>query len=285
MGQGVQTSLGQIVAQVLGIRPRDVRVTTPDTDLTPYDTSTSSSRTIFSMGTAAKEAAMQIRGQLQEIAAEALEAPVGDIEIVDGAAYVRGVPDRSVRIPELFRKRFGLPVGSLFGACDFQSTGGLDHNGKGRATTFFFLAAAAAEVEVNTRTGKVRVVRLVTSTDVGKAISPRLCHSQNEGSMIMGLGTALFEEMYFDNGQPVNSSFLDYPIPSMEDHPDEFRSILIETAHPDGPFGAKGMGEAAIPAVAPAIGNAVARALGGVRIRDLPLAPERILDAITEAYG
>jgi CO/xanthine dehydrogenase Mo-binding subunit len=103
--------------------------------------------------------------------------------------------------------------------------------------------------------------------------------------MIMGLGTALFEEMRFDNGQPVNSSFLDYPIPSIEDHPAEFRSILIEVPHPDGPFGAKGMGEAAIPAVAPAIGNAVARALGGVRIRDMPLVPERIVDAVAELYG
>jgi CO/xanthine dehydrogenase Mo-binding subunit len=283
MGQGVQTSLGQIVAEALGVSGDAVTVTTPDTELTPYDTSTSSSRTIFSMGIAAREAATQVRDQLREIAAEVLEGPVDDIEIVDGAACVRGVPQRSVRIPVLFRARFGLPVGSLFGAHDYQSVGGLDHDGKGRATTFFFLAAAAAEVEVDTRTGKVRVLRISTSTDVGKAISPRLCDLQNEGSMIMGLGTALFEEMLFDNGQPVNSSFLDYTIPSMEDHPDEFRSILVETPHPDGPFGAKGMGEAAIPAVAPAIANAVARALGGVRIRELPLLPDRILDAIEKA--
>jgi CO/xanthine dehydrogenase Mo-binding subunit len=284
MGQGVQTSLAQIVAESLGIPPDAVTVTSPDTDMTPYDSSTSSSRTIFSMGTAAREAAGQVRGQLEAIAADLLEAPVTDIRISDGAAHVRGVPDRSVPIPDLFRARFGLPVGSLFGAHDFQSVGGLDHEGKGRATTFFFLAAAGAEVEVDTRTGKVRVVRVVTSTDVGKAISPRLCDLQNEGSMIMGLGTALFEEMQFDNGQPVNGTFLDYPIPSFEDQPDQFRSILIETPHPDGPFGAKGMGEAAIPAVAPAIGNAVGRALGGLRIRDMPLTPERIVNAIAERY-
>jgi CO/xanthine dehydrogenase Mo-binding subunit len=237
------------------------------------------------MGRAASEAASQVRAQLAEIASDALEAPVADIEIVDGAARVRGVPGRSIPIPDLFRARFGLPVGSLFGAHDFQSRGGLDHQGKGRATTFFFLAAAAAEVEVDTRTGRVRVLRLLTSTDVGRAISPRLCDMQNEGSMIMGLGTALFEEIQFDNGQPVNASFLDYPIPSIEDQPAEFRSILVEVPHPDGPFGAKGMGEAAIPAVAPAIANALTRALGGVRVRDMPLSPERVLDAIDSTYG
>jgi CO/xanthine dehydrogenase Mo-binding subunit len=103
--------------------------------------------------------------------------------------------------------------------------------------------------------------------------------------MLTALGSALFEELRFDNGQPVNGSFLDYLLPSMEDYPDAFASLLVETPHPDGPFGAKGVGEAGLGPVAPAIGNAVANALGGVRLRDLPLRPERILDAIDEGAG
>ncbi len=101
--------------------------------------------------------------------------------------------------------------------------------------------------------------------------------------MLTALGAALFEEMVFDGGQPINSSFLDYMLPSMEDHPESFQSLLVETPHPEGPFGAKGMGEAALGPVAPAIGNAVANALGGARIRDLPLRPDRVLAAMDDA--
>jgi CO/xanthine dehydrogenase Mo-binding subunit len=103
--------------------------------------------------------------------------------------------------------------------------------------------------------------------------------------MLTGLGSTLFEEMLFDNGQPVNASFLDYMLPSLEDFPESFESRLVETPHPEGPFGAKGVGESAIGPVAPAIGNAVANALDGVRFRDLPLSPERVLDAIQADIG
>ncbi|HEX6985484.1 MAG TPA: molybdopterin cofactor-binding domain-containing protein, partial [Planctomycetaceae bacterium] len=201
-----------------------------------------------------------------------------------GVIRVKGTPERTLTIPQAFTAKFGTAVGSLFGAYDFQTAGGLDPDtGKGRASAFWFLSAAGAEVEVDTRTGKVRVVRAITAVDVGKAINPRQCWLQNEGSMLTALGSALFEEMQFDNGQPVNASFLDYMLPSMEDFPESFESRLVESPHPDGPFGAKGMGEAALGPVAPAIGNAVANALGGVRVRDLPLRPERILDALSEA--
>jgi CO/xanthine dehydrogenase Mo-binding subunit len=280
MGQGVQTSLAQIAAEVLGIAPSAIVVTSADTDVTPYDSSTSSSRTTFSMGRAVREAAAEVRRQLADLASETLEAPPTDIEIRDGAAFVRGSPDRSIGIPDLFRARFGQPIGNLFGAYDFQTRGGLDHEGKGIASVFYTVAATGAEVEVDTGTGKVSILRLATSLDVGKAINPRQCDLQNEGSMIMGLSTALFEEMTFDNGQPTNSSFVDYGLATMVDHPAEFRSILVEHPHPDGPFGAKGAGEGVIPTVAPAIANAVARALGGARVHDMPLLPHRVLAAI-----
>jgi CO/xanthine dehydrogenase Mo-binding subunit len=281
IGQGPHTALAQIVAEAIGLPLERVSVTFPDTDFTPYDQSTSSSRTIFSMGHAAHEAGTQIRDQLLSIASDQLEAAVGDLEIVDGVIRVKGAPSTGLTIPDAFRAHFGTAVGSLFGAFDFQTTGGLDPDtGMGKASAFWFLSSAGAEVEVDTRTGKVRVVRAVTSVDTGKAINPRQCWLQNEGSMLTALGSALFEEMLFDNGQPVNSSFLDYMLPSMEDFPDSFESRLVESPHPEGPYGAKGMGEAALGSVAPAIGNGVANALGGVRLRDLPLRPEWVLDAL-----
>ena len=282
IGQGPHTSLAQIVAEAIGLPLERVSVTFPDTDFTPYDQSTSSSRTIFSMGHAARQAGIQIRDQLLEIASDQFEVAVDDLEIVDGVIRAKGAPTQSLTIPQAFAAHFGAAVGSLFGAFDYQTTGGLDPDtGKGSASAFWFLSAAGAEVEVDTRTGKIRVLHAVTSVDVGKAVNPRQCRLQNEGSMLTALGSTLFEEMLFDNGQPVNASFLDYMLPSMEDFPDTFTSMLVETPHPEGPHGAKGMGEAAVGPVAPAIGNAVANALGGVRLRDLQLRPERVLDALT----
>lgn len=284
IGQGTLTSLAQIVAEELGLPVERVSVTLPDTEVTPFDQSTSSSRTIFSMGNASLHAAREIKQQLLNIGAKSFEADIGDLELADGFLRVKGVPERKMAIPDLFRAHFGAPVGSLFGCYDFQTRGGIDpQTGKGNASAFFFLSASAAEVEVDLETGKVRVLRLVSAVDAGKAVNPKQCHLQNEGSMIMSLGSTLFEEMAFDKGQPINCTFLDYMPPSMADHPDNFTSLLVECPHPVGPFGAKGMGEAGLGPVEPAIGNAVARALGGVRIRDLPLRPERVLAAIQKA--
>ena len=284
IGQGSTTSLAQIVADAIGIDVGRVSVSLPDTDVTPYDQSTSSSRTTFSMGHAARQAGVQIREQLLEAAASELEISPDDLELNDGRIEVKGAPQRSMTIPQVVRGMFGTPVGSLFGSFDFQTAGGLDPaTGKGRASAFWFLSAASAEVEVDIETGKVRVLAMATAVDAGKAINPVQCHLQNEGSMLTALGSALFEEMAFEGGQPINASFVEYMLPSMEDSPQRFSSLLVETPHPDGPYGAKGVGEAAIGSVAPAIGNAVANALDGVRIRELPIRPDRVVAALDEA--
>jgi len=286
IGQGTQTSLAQIVAQELGISPERVSVTFPDTDVTPFDQSTSSSRTVFTMGGAARQAAEQVRRQLLEIGANVLEADVEDLELVEGNMQVKGAPEKKKSISQLFQARYGAAVGSMAASYDNQTSGGVDpRTGKGKASAFFFLSACAAEVEVDTETGKVTIERVVSAVDAGKAVNPRQCHMQNEGSMIMSLGSALFEEMVFDNGQPINSTFLEYMPPSMEDHPRRFESVLVETPHPEGPFGAKGVGEAALGPVEPAIGNAVANALGGLRLRDLPLRPDRVVAGLRLVNG
>ena len=281
MGQGALTSLAQIVGDELGLPFEKVTVSSPDTDMTPYDKSTSSSRTTFHMGQAAQKAAREIRNQLLEITARTLEARVEDLELNDGTVCVRGVPEKRMSIAEVFKARFGSSVGSMFGGHCFKTEGGLDpKTGKGKAAAFWFFSACGAEVEVDVQTGKVRVLRAVTAVDAGKAIHPRQCDLQNEGSMLSGLGSALFEEMVYDNGQPINSNLLEYMLPSMEDQPVDFTSFVVETPHPDGPYGAKGVGEAGLPPVAPAIGNAIANALGGVRIRDLPMKPDKIVAAV-----
>ena len=281
MGQGALTSLAQIVGDELGLPFEKVTVSSPDTDMTPYDKSTSSSRTTFHMGQAAQKAAREIRNQLLEITARTLEARVEDLELNDGTVCVRGVPEKRMSIAEVFKARFGSSVGSMFGGHCFKTEGGLDpKTGKGKAAAFWFFSACGAEVEVDVQTGKVRVLRAVTAVDAGKAIHPRQCDLQNEGSMLSGLGSALFEEMVYDNGQPINSNLLEYMLPSMEDQPVDFTSFIVETPHPDGPYGAKGVGEAGLPPVAPAIGNAIANALGGVRIRDLPMKPDKIVAAV-----
>ena len=286
IGQGTQTSLAQIVAEELGLPVERVAVTFPDTDVTPFDQSTSSSRTVFTMGGAARQAAHQIRQQLLEIGAKALEADVDDLELVEGYLRVKGTPERRRSMAQLFQARFGAAVGNMVGSYDNQTTGGLDpRTGKGKGSAFFFLSACAAEVEVDTETGKITVLQVASAVDAGKAVNPRQCHMHNEGSMIMSLGSALFEEMVFDKVQQINSTFLEYMPPSMEDHPRQFRSLLVETPHPEGPFGAKGVGEAGLGPVEPAIGNAVANALGGIRFKNLPLRPDRILAVVTPARG
>jgi carbon-monoxide dehydrogenase large subunit len=233
------------------------------------------------MGRAAQIAAEQIRDQLFQAGAKALEARIEDLELVNLRLQVKGVPEKYLTYPQLFRAIYGEPSGSLFGSHTLRTQGGVDSKtGQGKGSSFWFYSAAGAEVEVDTETGKVRVVKIAAAVDVGKAIHPKQCDLQNEGSALAGLGSALFEEMRFDNGQPINASFLDYLLPSIHDHPLEFHSVLVETSHPDGPFGAKGMGEAALPPMAPAIGNAVANALNGLRLRDLPIKPEKILAAL-----
>ncbi|HVO92136.1 MAG TPA: xanthine dehydrogenase family protein molybdopterin-binding subunit [Terriglobales bacterium] len=284
IGQGAHTSLAQIVGDVLGLPLDRVSVSFPDTDVTPYDKSTSSSRTTFHMGRAAQIAAGQIRDQLLHAGAKTLEARVEDLELRDLRLQVKGVPEKSLTYPQLFRAIFGDTSGSLFGNHTLRTEGGVDaKTGQGKGSSFWFYSAAGAEVEVDTETGKVRVLKISTAVDVGKAIHPKQCDLQNEGSALAGLGSALFEEMRFDNGQLINGTFLDYLLPSMLDHPLEFESLLVETPHPDGPFGAKGMGEAVLPPMAAAIGNAVANALNGIRVRDLPIKPDKIVAALNAA--
>jgi CO/xanthine dehydrogenase Mo-binding subunit len=283
IGQGYTTILAQVAADALGVSLERVRVLKPDTDVTPFDHGTKSSRLTFTVGEAVRRATIDIRGQLLDMAADKLEVARDDLVIEHDQIRVRGT-NVVLGIPDAFKARFGLPVGNLYGDAVVQTTGGLAHGTyRGKDSAFWMWSAAAVEVEVDTQTGKWRLVRIASAVDVGRAINPVQCHLQNEGAATMGIGAALMEGLVHDGGQPLNSSFVSYPVPSMEDVPQDFQSVLVEAPHPDGPYGAKGVGESGLLAVAPAIGNALADALPGVRLRNLPMRPADVFAALSGA--
>jgi len=144
------------------------------------------------------------------------------------------------------------------------------------------MGVGGAEVDVDTETGQVRLVRYISTADVGRAINPALCEGQDEGAAMQGIGHALREELVFESGQLVNAGLIDYPVPTMEMLPEEFVAILFEDGGGPGPYGAKGVGEGSIVAPAPAIAAAVYAATG-VWVRDLPLTPERVWRALRAA--
>jgi CO/xanthine dehydrogenase Mo-binding subunit len=150
-----------------------------------------------------------------------------------------------------------------------------------KCTEYWFPSATAAEVEVDTETGQVKVLQFFSVGDTGTAINPRHCEQQLLGAAITHLGLTLFEEMIYADGQLVNGSLLDYQVASIKDMPESLRPIIVEVPHETGPFGAKGAGETGALTVAPAIANAIEDAIG-VRIRDLPITPEKVLRALRE---
>ncbi len=289
MGQGAATVLTQIVAEELGVAPESIRVVTPDTDATPFERSTTSSRTTFHAGNALLAAARDARQQILEVAADLLEANPKDLELRDGKVSVRGVPDRSVPLAKLWRSgMYARGQYPILGRGAYSTSGIYDPldpvTGRSkRSTAFWMYAAQAAEVEVDRETGKVTVLKLGAAHDMGKAINPTTCEQQIEGALVMGLGQALFEELVVEQGRPVNPSFIDYKIPCTLDIP-TLEAILVEAAHQEGPFGAKGLGEPGLAPTAAAIGNAILDAIG-VRMHDLPITAEKVLRALRAHVG
>ena len=287
MGQGSDTILPQIVAEVLGLDADRVRIVHPDTAVTPYDTLTAGSRTTYHMGNAVRLAAERVREQLFETTAGALEVATEDLELRQARVYPRGNPSGGLTIPEIFERRFGARGTTLTGEVTFQTQWVPFDKETGQSpavTEHWFANATAVEVVVDRRTGRIRIECLAVAGDVGKAINPAHCKQQLEGAALMGVGQALFDEMVFEQGQLVNGSFLEYQLPSFLDLPGQVIAIVVEQPHRSGPFGAKGVGETGILSIAPAIANALADATG-IRLRSLPLTPEKVLTALEEERG
>jgi CO/xanthine dehydrogenase Mo-binding subunit len=275
VGQGSRTVLAQMAADELGLPLERVAVTFADTDVTPWDQTTSSSRSTFMMGTAVRRAAVEVRRELLELAAEMLEAVPNDLGVRDGRVLVRGAPERGLEHGTIVRR---ARRGNLLGSGTFQTEGSLDpETGLGIATSHFHQSAAAAEIEVDTETGRVEVLKLHLATYAGRVINPTLAELQNEGNIAFGVGQALLEELVYDGGQIVNPNLADYLIPSIEDMPVEYASTLLEDSSGEGKV--HGLGETGAPPVPPAIGNALFDAVG-VRIKELPITPEKVLRAL-----
>ncbi len=284
IGQGCSTILSQIAAEELKVPIEKVHMAPLDTDVIPVDASTTSSRSTYHMGNAVSRAAISAREQLFEMAGPMLEAEKQDLAFSNGKVYLKDQPQMSLPIGEVIRRKMGSD-GMLRGDSSYTydlgkdldlETGHSDH-----ASAFYMYATQAAEVTVDKETGRVRLLRMAAAHDVGKAINPLNCVAQIEGGLAMGIGAALHEQLVIDdNGKVRNPSFLDYHLLTSLDMP-EIIPIIVECAEPEGPYGAKGLGEPVLAPTPAAIGNAVANALG-TRIYDLPLTPERVYWAIQQ---
>ena len=287
MGQGSETTMSQIVAEELGISADRVHIVQPDTDVTPYDTITAGSRSTYHMGNAVRLAAAKVKAQLCDVVAAKLEVDPEDLTAGKGRIYVRGLEERGMSVGEIFLAKFGSLGTTLAAEAVCQPTAAHMDPETGQSekcTEYWFPSATSAEVEVDTETGQVTVLQLYSVGDTGTAINPRHCEQQLQGAALMHLGLTMFEEMIFDEGQLINGSLLDYQVASIKDMPQWVRPIVVQVPHEDGPFGAKGAGETGALTVAPAIANAIEDAVG-VRIRDLPITPERVLRALADKNG
>ncbi|PYN79501.1 MAG: aldehyde oxidase [Candidatus Rokuibacteriota bacterium] len=274
MGQGTRTVLAQIAAEVLCVLLARVTVVQPDTAVTPYDQTTSSSRSTTMTGRAVQVASEDVREQLLRITAEALGVATRDLTLDEGAVVA---PARRLPYAEVLLLRFGMSGGELIGRGVIAP--GRTAAPLGGSTPFWEMAVGAAEVSVDEETGAVRVERYVSVADVGRAVNPLLLEGQDEGGVVQGLGHTLLEEMLYADGHLLNGTLLLYRVPRADDAPEALECHFVENADGSGPFGAKGAGEGSLIPVSPAVANALAR-LTGVRLRDLPLTPERVWRAL-----
>ena len=277
IGQGSRTILAQMAADELRLPFERVRVSFADTDVVPWDQTTSSSRSTYMMGTAVTRAAADVRQQLAGTAAELLEAAPEDVVLEEGRAYVRGTPEKALDYADVIRR---TRQGNILGSGTFKTEGQLDPDtGLGIATCHMHQCTAAAEVVVDTETGQVKVPRLRVAAYAGKVINPTLASLQMEGNVAFGVGQSLLEEMVYDGGQLSNPNLSDYMIPSFKDLPAHYDSAVLE--HPAGEGEPHGLGEGTTAPVPAAIGNAIFDAIG-VRIYELPITPEKILRGLRE---
>lgn len=279
MGQGSDTIMAQIAGEVLGLDSRRIHVVRADTDATPYDTITAGSRSTYHTGNAVRLVAQAMRDKLLGFASDRWGVPADEL-VLDSAGIADADGDRRVSLPDLVRTTFGARGATVTTAENFTSWWvPYDHETglTEKATEHWFAGAAAVRLAVDTWTGRIRAQHLAIAGDVGKAINPTLVEQQLTGAALMGLGHTLFDQLVYDQGQLTNATLLDYQLPSIKDVPEKLTPVIVESAHRDGPFGAKGVGETTILPIAPAYASAVRDACG-VRITTLPLTPERVLD-------
>ncbi len=283
IGQGSDTIQVQIVAEVLGVRPERIKLVAADTELTPVDLGSYSSRVTFMAGNACLEAGKNMRAQIFEAVGRKLGFDPALLEARDDMVFSTDDSRLRLRFEEAVSVALdfhGALVAKGTYAPPEEARGGkFKGAGVGPSPSYSY-SAQVAEVSVDTETGRVHVDRVIAAHDCGKALNPLTVEGQIEGSVYMGLGQALQEEMIWNNGRLMNPSLLEYRIPSTLETP-EIESIIVESIDPEGPFGAKEAGEGSLAATIPAIANAIYDAVG-VRINTLPITPEKVLAALRE---
>jgi len=282
MGQGSETVIAQIVAEEMGVPVESIAVINTDTDVTPWDVGAHASRTTFIAGNSARVAAADAKRQILAAAAEAYNQEAENLDMRNGQIFVKGEPEEGIPYPKAIRAGHFRPDGDVVLARGWYEppTEKQDKEFRGNISAAYAFAAQAAEVEVDTETGQVKVLKIAAAHDVGRAINPMAVEGQIEGGVSMGLGYGVGEELVLQEGKMLNPNFADYALPTALDMP-PIDPIIVETVDPEGPFGAKGMAEPANNPTAPAIANAVYDAVG-VRIKDLPITAEKVLKALKE---
>lgn len=294
IGQGSRTVMAQIVAEEFKVPMSQVRVIRVDTDVTPLDTGQSGSSTTVKAGHATRLACKETKRQLFERAASLLEANAGDLDTAGGRIFVMGSPEKSIDIKDLFLK---LPMGAagyeygpflenysdLVGGAMFYPQNERGPKGEPLPKVGFSYCSQAVDLEVDVETGRIKIHKLVSVLDPGKAINDQLTIGQIEGGVGFGIGTGILEEMSFRDGRPTNPNLTDYRIPTALDVPNVDALVFdqVETDFAYGPYGAKGIGEVVVCATSAAIANAIRRATG-VRVQAMPLTQERVALAIAE---
>jgi CO/xanthine dehydrogenase Mo-binding subunit len=277
IGQGVRTALMQVVAEELSTPPARIQVAPLDSHTTPFDRGTHASSAITVMGQAVQAAARDAREKLLAAASGILGVPASALQLKDGQ-IVAG--ENRAAVAEIMRRHFGDLEGEISGRGRFKVER-RDDAPLGYPATFWENGLAAAEVEVDEKTGEIKIIQYVSLTDAGRMINPLHCRGQEEGSVMFGIGHAVHEELVYRDGQLANPNLMDYRLPRFRDLPRSFHSIITEEGSGSGPFGAKGIGEGGTLAAAAAICNAVYDATG-VRIYRVPLTGQRIWTACGE---
>jgi xanthine dehydrogenase molybdenum-binding subunit len=285
IGQGSETVLAMVVAETLGIPLDRIDVLNSDTAVKPWDVGAHASRTTFIAGNAARLAAEKLRDQLLAMAADELEAPAERLRIADGWIFVGDEPERRIAYDRAARAGHLRARGRTLVAEAFYDppTEMLDKDLRGNVSATYGFAAQAAVLDVETATGRIRVRRVVSAHDVGRALNPLAAEGQIHGGIHMGLGYALSERLVVQEGQVLTASFMDYAVLKADDMP-ELVVRLVESDESEGPFGAKGLGESGVIPVSAAIANAVKAAIG-VRFTELPITPAAVHAALAGRAG
>jgi len=279
IGQDSDSMLAYVVAEELGVDVADVRLVTGDTDLAPVDLGSYSSRVTFMAGNAAKRAAEKLKKQLFEAAADAMSVPVDKLAAAGGIIYFVEDTSKQVRFAQAAQyaeKMYGT-LGATGSYTPPKLAGKYKGAGVGPSPAYTF-TCCIAEVEVDLETGILEVKKLTVGHDLGRAINPVVCEGQIEGGMYMGYGEAVVEEQIFRKGLHKQPSLLEYKIPTSLDMP-ELEAHIVETIDPEGPFGAKEVGQGPLAPVIPAIANAVYHAIG-IRFDSTPITADKIMRAL-----